>query len=884
MTSSTVARVSRPRVCNIIRFLFGILGIVLLTVIGFVAWFVVAGRGALPQVSGKINISGISAPVSVIRDPQGVPHITAKSLDDLFFAQGYVTAQDRLWQMDMARRYASGRLAEILGPKYAKIDVQQRTLLIPLIAQRAADNLDATDRQYLEAYARGVNAFMAGAANHLPVEFRMLRYTPQPWTVVDSMLVGAGMAEMLNLGTLSDGASKLLAREAIVAKLGPELAADLFPHSSFRDHPPVNGPEDVSLTEGPQSSEEEEGLPARQAEQPRRRVRRRVPRGPVSRSTRGAGRRRRSVSRVQMEILSPATGLNSDPLFPGSNNWVVSGAHTQSGKPLLSNDMHLPHQIPNTWYEIHLAAGTFNVAGLSLPGMPFVIVGHNQRIAWGFTNIGPDVTDLYVETVNQQGQYLTPVGWKEPEHRQETVQVRWGRNVNFDVTITRHGPVVSGLIPGEKRVIALKWTLQNPVGLQEPFFEVNSAQNWDEFRRAFSRFGSPGQNVVYADVDGHIGYQATGLIPIRPATQDVLTSADSESEDTSIPTALSATSVPTVQFEGRNVLGQDEANRIGLPVPGADDSHEWLGYVPFDKLPSIFDPPEGVIATANARITPSGYPYLIASEWGSAYRIERIYKLLNNGRKLVPADMLGIQTDVYSDFDRFCAQRFVYAIDHSRIASPRARQAAEILRNWDGRVTTDSPAASIVAAARQQLSSMLLEAKLGDLSESYHWFMSSVWMENMLLMQPPQWLPHDFGSFDDLLTAAVERAVNKTAPRDLSRWFWGKESRVSIGHPLFGAIPILRKLTDTGVYQQSGNGYTIKQVGAHFGPSERMTVDFSNLDGSTLNIVTGESGNVFSPHYKDQWSAWYEGRTFPLPFSAAAVQQMKSHELILEPK
>jgi penicillin amidase len=836
--------------------------------------------------------------VNVVRDAQGVPHINAASLDDLFFAQGYVTAQDRLWQMDMSRRYASGRLSEILGSKYVEMDVQQRTLLMPVIAERAAAALEPRDRGFMEAYARGVNAFIEANHNHLPIEFRVLQYSPQPWTVVDSMLVGAGMSEMLNLDQLEN----VLQREKVMARVGPEFAADLYPNSSFRDHPPVNGvseEDEFALDESQPDEDSDAAAADKQAgptepRQPRRRARRRSRRANSPRSP----KLRRKANRTRAELESAASLLgksspgdllpDAGPLFPGSNNWVVSGAHTASGKPLLSNDMHLPHQIPNTWYEVHLTSGSFDVAGVSLPGVPFVIAGHNQRIAWGFTNIGPAVTDLYAETFNDKGEYLTPEGWKQAEHREEHIRVRWGRDVNVDVAITRHGPVVSRIVPGEKRMLALKWVLHDPAGMREPFFDINSAQNWDEFRRAFSLFGSPGQNVVYVDVDGHIGYQATGLVPIRPATitstqPAAATSAvqGSKSED-SAQTAPALESGRSTAIPG--VLDQEQSSIALQILPGADNAHEWAGYVPFDKLPSSFDPPSGVIATANGRITPGGYPYLISAEWGSGYRTERIYRVLGGDRKFTAANMLELQTDVYSDFDRFCAQRFVYAVDRSPSASARAKQAAEIMRAWDGQVTADSAGASIVSVSRQQLIKLLLEPKLGADYKEYRWFMSSVWLENLLLMQPARWLPPAFKSYDDLLSAAVDQAVkHDSAPRNLNNWKWGKMLPVKLQHPLFGMIPLLRRWSGPGQHEQSGNGYTVKQVGRSFGPSERMTADMSNLDASTLNIVTGQSGNIFSRHYMDQWKAWYEGKTFVLPFSSSAVQSSGTQTLVLEP-
>jgi penicillin amidase len=284
------------------------------------------------------------------------------------------------------------------------------------------------------------------------------------------------------------------------------------------------------------------------------------------------------------------------------------------------------------------------VAGVTLPGIPFVIVGHNQRIGWGFTNVGPTVEDDYIEEFNAQGQYKTPAGWRDAQHRQETIHVKGKPDVTFDVVTTRHGPIINDLlatelIPGETRKIALRWTLQDGEGLV--FFAVDSAQNWDEFRKAFSTFDAPGQNVMYGDVDGHIGYQATGRVPTRAAGDG------------------------------------------SLPVSGSDDAHEWKGWIPFDQMPHVYDPPGGILATANGRITPDGYKYSISTDWDAPWRTDRIYRVLESGKKFAPADMLALQMDVSSTYDRFCADKFVYAVDHAANASDRAKRAAEILRDWD---------------------------------------------------------------------------------------------------------------------------------------------------------------------------------------------------------
>jgi penicillin amidase len=818
---------------------------------GLIVWFNTAAHDSLPQVDGSIPVRGLQARVTVIRDAQGVPQISAANLEDLFFAQGYVTAQDRLWEMDMTRRFAAGELAEILGSKYLEQDRRQRTLLMRPLAENGAALLSPRDRAFFEAYARGVNAYIV-AQKHLPIEFRVLAYQPRPWTVADSFLVAASMIETLNLDSLPH----VLAREKITARLPPELAADLYPNSSWRDHPPVSTPgqDDFVPSEAtPQIDEEEQPPPP---------TRRHVPAHSQRRPAKVAGNAEVAPASGRLSVRTSRPHHNSQTagvdttrtagqrpalpqdalLFPGSNNWVLSGAHTVSGKPLLANDMHLEHRLPNVWYEAHLTSGTLDVAGITLPGFPFVLVGHNQRIAWGFTNLGPAVADLFVETFNDRHEYQTPEGWRQPEHRQEVIHVRGHSDVSLDVLITRHGPIISPLIPGETRSLALKWVAHDPAALQVPLFDMDSAQNWDEFRQALRRFTSPAQNVVYADVDGHIGYQATGLIPIR------------------------------VQGDGT------------LPVSGADNAHEWTGYIPFDRLPSAFDPPSGILATANGRITPDGYPYLISNEWGPPYRTARIYHALDTDRKFAPADMLALQNDVYSDFDRFCADRFVYAIDHAAKPSPQTREAAERMRAWDGQITAGSTAATLVANSRRELVRRLLQPKLGEMWTDYQWFMSPVWLENLLLHQPERWLPPDSLTWDELLTSAVDDAASHPpSSGKLKDWHWQAQPMLSIEHPLFGRLPWLGRRTGTGRVPQSGNGYTVKQVGAAFGPSERMTVDLSNLDNSTLNIVNGQSGQIFSPHYMDQWPAWRQGTTFSLPFSPAAVDKAKVNTLTLQP-
>jgi penicillin amidase len=852
-----------------LRILYYAVCVLLIALIAAVWWLYSIARSPLPQLDGSVAVPGISSKVRVVRDERGVPTIEAATLEDLFFAQGYVTAQDRLWQMDIMRRAAAGELSEVIGEDTVKMDREQRILGLRHAAEAAEKNISARDRAFFDAYARGVNAFLESHRDRLSLEFRLLKYTPRPWTVTDSLLVGARMVQDLNHYSYE----RALTREKVLAKLGPQLTADLYVNSSWRDRTPGDVrriDQEPAANSGDEDDEDDEEV---DPEGGNGRLISALPRVVILSEAKddnniSSARASGFSSALFYALSSNFTLEESDSFRPGSNNWVVSGAHTVSGKPLLSNDMHLDHQMPNLWFEAHLkmTTGNFDVAGVTLPGIPFVIVGHNQRIGWGFTNVGPTVEDDYIEEFNAQGQYKTPAGWRDAQHRQETIRVKGKPDVTFDVVTTRHGPIINDndllpteLIPGETRKIALRWTLQDGEGLV--FFDVDSAQNWDEFRKAFSTFGAPGQNVMYGDVDGHIGYQSTGRVPIRAAGDG------------------------------------------GLPVSGSDDAHEWKGWIPFDQMPHVYDPPGGILATANGRIAPDGYKYSISTDWDAPWRTDRIYRVLESGKKFAPADMLALQLDVSSTYDRFCADKFVYAVDHAASASDRAKRAVDILRDWDGWMSADSAAPTIETKARQELARLLLEPKLGAAADvpapgpaseatsgnlswrSYRWGMSSVWLENVLTKQPARWLPPGYSDYGGLLTAAVENAVKqKEVPSDLGQWKWGKNYPVEIDHPVLSQLPMIGRFTGPGLHPLSGSNYTVKAGGRGFGASERLTWNFANFDESTLNVVTGESGIFLSPHYMDQWAAWYGGSTFAFPFSPAAVERHRVHEMTLEPR
>ena len=531
-----------------------------------------------------------------------------------------------------------------------------------------------------------------------------------------------------------------------------------------------------------------------------------------------------------------------DGCASGSNNWVVAGKHTASGKPLLSNDMHLGLNEPNIWFMADLRAPGFHTAGVTLPGLPYVIAGHNEHVAWGFTALYGDTQDLYIEKLDDRGNYQDHDGtWKPLGVDHEVIHVRGGKDVALDVQSTSHGPLLSPIFPKETRPIALKWTLYDAALNSIPLYAMDTASNWAEFSAAVAQWCWPTQNIVYSDDQGHIAYHAIGRMPLRPA---------------------------------------------GLQgVPIQDGAHEWQGYIPFDSLPNAVDPPSGFLATANSRVTSDASLFLLTLDWAEPYRAERIYKLLQGRDQLRPEDMLAAQTDIYREMDQEMAHRFAYAIDHAAGKDERLQKAADLMRSWDGKLTTGSAAASLVTQTRRAIWPLILEPKLGEDAADYTWAESNFAEEEIVMHANPDWLPPGYKDWDALLTEAVRKGMKDGhAPADLGKWAYGGWHVVEIEHPLSGFLPFVGRISNTGPLPLSGDTTTVKQVGRSFGPSQRFTMDWSNIDGSTENIALGESGNPFSAYYRDQWNDYYGGTTFALPFTPAAVIAQTRHTLRLLPQ
>ena len=796
----------------------GLLTLALLAAAAGVLWLRMAEKAALPVLDGDIHLTGISAPVTVRRDAHGVPHIEAATQDDLFVTQGYVTAQDRLWQMDLFRRNANGELAEVMGASMLRHDRMQRVLQIRNTARRVYGNLSAEDRARFEAYARGVNLFIQQHPDTLPAEFRLLHYRPRPWSGADSVSIGLMMAQTLDMHWFPK-----LERERIANRLkNPKLEADLYPVGSWRDHPPTGVVVDLSQPHPappPATNDDDED-------------------DDNDNSQASAAPPAREDLNELRALLGLATCAGCSP---GSNNWVVAGRHTVSGMPLLSNDMHLGLTEPNIWYTADLSAPGFHAAGVTLPGVPFIIAGHNEHVAWGFTALYADVQDLYLEKLDGKGNYHANDGsWKPLAVDHEIIKVRGGKDVEVDVQSTEHGPLLNPTFVHEKRPMALKWTIYDPALNGLPLYQLNVASNWAEFSAALEAWCWPTQNVVYSDDQGHIAYYAIGRVPLRPA------------------------------------------GLMGVPIQ--DAAHEWQGFIPFEAMPSAVDPPSGFLATANARVTTENSPYPISLEWADPYRAQRIYKMLQGRDQLKPADMLAVQTDIYSEVNQELGHRFAYAIDHTDGVDARLRKAADLMRSWDGKLTADSAAASIVTQARYALWPLILKPKLGEDYVYYSWEESNFAEEEIIMHASPDWLPPAYKNWDALLTDAVRWGMkNGKAPADVAQWSYGSWHVVDIEHPLAAFLPLDGRVAGTGPQPLSGDTTTVKQAVGEFGPSQRFTMDWSNIDGSTENIVLGESGDPLSPYFRDQWADYYGGTTFALPFTPAAVAAQTRHTLRLLP-
>jgi penicillin amidase len=845
------------------RLLAAALVFVVVLVLLFGGGAILYAQNTLPLTSGDLTVPGLQRPASVARDRYGVPHISAYTLHDVAFAQGYVTAQDRLFQMEVNRRIAQGRLAEMFGagPDNSILDADEylRTLGLYRAAQIELVALDPAVHTELDAYAQGVNAFIQSHPNNLvptgnlPLEFAILRFTPQPWTAVDSLAYGRTVAL-----SLDNNWQTKLARAAMIDRVGPDVTSALFP-----SYPTAN-PTLLTYTGAPGAL-----VAGRDNTPPGVTF---APSGPVALAGPAAAPAHASTPRLSPALARGAALVQSllgDVTSAlGSNDWVVDGSLTVSGKPLLANDPHLGIAMPATWYEVALRGGGLDVVGFSFPGVPGVVIGHNNRIAWGVTNVGADDTDLYLETLDPSGhpgQYKSDGQWLPLITRQETIQVRGAAPVTITVRSTRHGPLLNDVVTDLKGTppVALQWTALQPIYSFQGFFRLDFAQSWSDFLAAVSQI-SISQNFVYADVDGNIGYRMSGLLPLRPSANDL------------------------------------------VPVDGSTSANDWQGYVPQSQMPMLFNPPTHMIVTANNQIVPDDASIYVTANWDQGYRARRITDLLLAANaRLTPADFQHIQADMYSVP---AAQLTPYFIAAGQAAGGDAAAAAALLRGWDYNMARDSVAASVYEVTAGTLIREAVLPLLGaTVYDRYRSSYSSSGLYSLLIGELAAPAAPFFGlttstanpatARDTAIAHALAGAMTQlraTFGDATSIWRWGALHRADFAHPLAGVAPLDRvfglspveRPGDTTTVSVGGDGgfssatpsYDQRTVS-----SMREIIDLSNLDASLWIITVGESGEPYSAHYADLLPLWDANQYQRMDYSPAAVGRAATDILVLKP-
>ena len=857
-----------------LRALGWVLGVIVILGLGAGAfgWYTV--QRSFPQTTGTIEVAGLESAVTVQRDGSGIPSITADSSQDLFFAQGYVHAQDRFWEMDFRRHLTAGRLSELFGESQLGTDKFLRSLGWHDVAKQEVDALSPETRAYYEAYAAGVNAYMAERKGSAPsLEYAALGlqnpgYSPEPWTPVDSVAWLKAMAWDLRTNIEDETARALAGQQLDAGQL-----ADLYPGYPFDEHPVIVD-KNWALELPAATLRKKLGEVASQ----------------VSGTLGGAvaigalSGALESVQSVDEMITSQSEGV-------GSNSWVVSGEHTYTGSPLLANDPHLGASLPSVRTQMQLRCSTvseacpFDVAGFSFSGLPGIVIGHNEHIAWGFTNLTTDVADLYIERVDGDSY------WQDGEQhdiavRNEVIKVAGGEDVPLEVRSTKHGPIISGLTPdftsiaaqpivgegvGAKEspttpgtiadslsgeyAVSLSWTALDAGSTGEAIFALNLGKNFDDFRAAAALFDVPAQNLIYADPEGNIGYQAPGRLPIRGAGDG------------------------------------------WLPQPGWDSAYDWQGYVPFEDQPMLYNPDSGYIVTANNAIVSDDYPYFLSRDWDYGYRAARIVELLDSA---IAAGPVTSQTmaDIQMDNQMPAAEALQSALASIKVKNPATQRALESLATWNGQNAASSAEAAYANVLWNQVTELMLGGKATDIPRDDQSRLAT-FFEQQLAKPDSSWWQNkeaEITSQQQLLEVAAQQAYDELSAAqgtDQSKWNWGKLHAITLTHGTFGSSGIapLEWLFNRGPYEVSGGSGVVNATGWALDegyattnvPSMRMVIDPSNWDASTWIHLTGASGHAFNAHYTDQTSDWAAGVQRPWAFTPDAVAAAAQDTLTLAP-
>jgi penicillin amidase len=767
------------------------------------AWFI---RRSWPQVSGTITSQSLQSPVEVIRDRWGVAHIFAQSSHDLFFSQGYAQAQDRMWQLEFSRRLGSGRLSEILGSDAAGLDRFTRVLGLRRAAERDWQKMHGEDRDILNAFAEGINAYLGDNRSALTIEFTLLGVDPEPWTAVDSLVIVKLMSWIL-----SENAAIQISRARIISKSGEAVAKQLLP--PYSEDAPVIISKDV------------DGY-----------------------SWLGRG--------LLDDLRSVAGTLGTAGPTKGSNSWVVAGNRTATGRPILGNDTHLDLFMPSVWYANGLHGGGFDSVGYAMAGTPAITIGHNQRIAWGITDLVADVQDFYIEKLDNEAdpqRYEFRGEWLPLRFESEEIKVKGENPITVNVAITNHGPLVNNWITRFKdsRPLALAWASAESESLIQSLILLNRANDWDEFRSSLSLWDGPNINFVYADVDGNIGYQAAGRIPLRaPSDQGI------------------------------------------IPVPGWTGEYEWQGYIPFDGLPHSINPAGGFVVTANQKPVPDDYPYRMGYEWADPFRAMRLNQLLSENKQLSIEDSERIMGDTYH-LPAASLRPYLLAVEPSDELEARA---LDEVRSWDLDCDPNQAGAAIYQVWYRFMVEKTVSDELGPEMATeyleYYWIHGPVMLKLMAEGTSPLFddtSTERVETRDDIARASLTAAVawlSKHYGTDPKNWEWGRLHTLTFRHRPFGMaqIPILSRLFSYGpIAAPGGDRFTVNATwftwddaenpfAADAGTSQRIIMDLSDWDHSVAINSTGQSEHLFHPHREDLIPLWQGLKYHPLLFTRNAIE------------
>ncbi len=777
------------------------------------------------KYDGILNLKNLKKDVEVYFDDFGSPHIFAENNDDLFFSAGYIMARERLFQLTINAYTSEGRLSEILGEESFEIDKFIHTWGIPRTAKKMVNDLDKYSLNILNQFCEGVNQYIKDLKNNLPVEFKILQIKPIQWKPYHI----SGFSKLMAYSLSQSWHPEMLFGQ-VASMMGENKTLELWPY--FPNEKPDKLPE-IKFDNS--------------------KIREKIVK----------------IDEKLRNILGTASG------HLGSNSWVVDGSKTISGKPILSNDPHLGMIQPSIWYEMHLNGGDFNVSGVTFPGIPFIIIGQNEKTAWGFTNLMSDDLDFFHEKINpdNQNQYFFNGKYIDMKIRYEKIKIRGNKEKLIEIRETHRGPIISDIHPLTKElsnVFSFSWVGNEYWNEIESFIKLNKMTNWSDFSDAVSGMSAPAQNIVYADIDGNIGWRAVGKIPIR---------------------------------DGGNFL---------LPLPGETSKYDWKGYIPFDEMPYEFNPDRGYIITANNKTISNDYNYYVSSLWHNSSRYDRIFDLINDRKDLNQNDMKIIQNDLISPFAKKISNKIVFSFQNYNFLNNNIKYSIELLNNWDGNFKKNSTEPLIFSTILMKMLKNIYSDEMTVIGENVYsswigpvggrgnWAISLRNLEGLMSGQYSSWVDNIetlnyVENLDDIIIKSVKEAVSELENElgySSVNWWWGRSHKLTFRHSIGNEIKILDRIFNfnIGPFETGGSSTTINNGEYSFskpfsqtaGASFRRIVDFSNLDSTAFILTTGQSGDFNSIHYKDQTPLYLTNQYRTIYFDKKSIENFSKNKLSLE--